>query len=114
MAAQLGLVMETFLERYARKSVDDGCWELMEEQTDFGFDCVLLERCDETGKTICLAHDSRPVQCRTWPFWPDNLKSKKAWNRAAKSCEGIGRGPLIPLRVILDEKERTPEWGRTP
>ena len=26
---------------------------------------------------------------RTWPFWPENMKSKKAWQGAAEVCEGM-------------------------
>ena len=114
MARELGLSEQEFLERFALESSDDGLWELTDVHTEHGFDCVLLARCEETGKTWCRAHHSRPMQCRTWPFWPDNLLSEKSWKRAAKNCEGIGRGTVVPLRVIQSECERTPEWGKPP
>eukprot|EP00961_Rhodomonas_salina_P046921 629705-Rhodomonas_salina.2 len=27
------------------------------------------------GKAICSLYEARPKQCRTWPFWPENLAS---------------------------------------
>lgn len=113
MAEQLKLSSQEFFERHAMSGDEEGLWEMGEVQTEHGFDCVLLERCESSGKTWCTAHDSRPLQCRTWPFWPDNLRNKKSWNKAAKECEGIGRGDIVPLRVIQDDMQRTPEWGQS-
>lgn len=48
----------------------------------------------------CTIYSSRPVQCRTWPFWPSNLASPEAWERLKPGCPGIGQGNLVPLEVI--------------
>jgi hypothetical protein len=42
-------------------------------------------------------------QCRAFPWWKDNLESRKQWEEAAKRCEGIDHpdAPLIPLSDIL-------------
>lgn len=112
MAAKLGISEEEFYQTYAGEGVDEGHYELHDVHREgYGFDCVLLGRCEQTGKTWCIVHEARPMQCRTWPFWPDNLESKRTWRNAGKECEGIGRGPLVPLRVIQQEAERTPPWG---
>lgn len=112
MAATLEMSEQDFLQNFAAKSSDGDLWELKEVLTEHGHDCVLLAR-DESGKTWCVAHQSRPLQCRTWPFWPDNLRSQRSWKKAARECEGIGRGNIIPLRVIQEDCDKTPEWGRT-
>lgn len=40
----------------------------------------------------CGVYDARPTQCRTWPFWPENMNAK-TWNDdISKSCAGIGKG----------------------
>lgn len=112
MAASLGLTETEFYELYATKSPDGQYYELYDVYREgFGFDCILLDRCPDTGKTSCRAHTGRPLQCRTWPFWPDNIVTERAWKKAAKDCEGIGRGGIIPLRVIQQEADLTPEWG---
>ena len=42
----------------------------------------------------------RPLQCRTYPFWPEVLASRQAWQREARRCEGINRGRAVPAGRI--------------
>jgi Fe-S-cluster containining protein len=56
-------------------------------------DCVFLERGPD-GCTKCKIHKVKPTQCRTWPFWDQNLKSPDAWAEAGHKCPGINRGPM--------------------
>lgn len=37
----------------------------------------------------CLIYPVRPIQCRTYPFWRDILKSVTRWQSAARHCRGI-------------------------
>ncbi len=53
-------------------------------------DCIFLKR--EAGLTKCLIHSVRPLQCRTWPFWNQNLSSQAAWGRATENCPGMDAG----------------------
>lgn len=40
----------------------------------------------------CNVYKARPIQCRTWPFWPENMNYKK-WNKEIINfCPGIGKG----------------------
>lgn len=39
----------------------------------------------------CSVYSARPQQCRTWPFYPEQLEPK-AWNETARFCPGIGEG----------------------
>jgi uncharacterized protein len=48
----------------------------------------------------CRVYRARPTQCRTYPFWPELLRSKAAWHAEAARCEGIDRGAAIPLARI--------------
>jgi len=45
----------------------------------------------------CSIHPAKPTQCRAFPFWPELLDSRTEWNRTAKYCPGIGKGPLIKI-----------------
>jgi Fe-S-cluster containining protein len=57
--------------------------------------CVFLDRANR-----CRIYAARPRQCRTYPFWPEVVHSRTAWQSEARRCEGIGRGRVIPLTRI--------------
>ena len=42
-------------------------------------------------KGKCRIYPARPAQCKGWPWWPGNVKSKKAWNqmRDDMPCKGM-------------------------
>lgn len=53
----------------------------------------------------CSIHPAKPTQCRTFPFWPETLERKAAWNRTARYCPGIGKGPLIQIGNAMEIAE---------
>jgi hypothetical protein len=69
-------------------------------------DCIFLKLID--GKKRCAIYPVRPNQCRTWPFWSENLSSGNAWNQAAVKCPGINRGRLYSFEQI--ENIRKSKW----
>ena len=60
-----------------------------------------LKEKDKTGNCIflndkkCTIYVSRPEQCRTWPFWPENMNSKTWKNDIVNFCPGIGKGKFF-------------------
>lgn len=50
----------------------------------------------------CTIYPVRPEQCKTFPFWFENLRSIKNWSRISQQCPGIGCGPLYSKERILD------------
>jgi Fe-S-cluster containining protein len=72
-----------------------------------GGDCIFLKRAD--GKSMCSIYPVRPLQCRTWPFWTENLSSPDAWNRAHLTCPGMNRGQPYDFVSIEDIRLRKPE-----
>jgi len=106
MADVVGLTVEQFRKAYARKTAFG--WSLRERKTEHGFDCVFLDRITQPGKALCKVYEQRPVQCRTYPWWPEILSSARAWETAARECEGIGRGDFVPIEHIRIERDRTP------
>lgn len=111
IAARLGITRFDLLDRYCEKI--GSRWSLREVKTEHGLDCVFLRRDAATGKATCGIYEDRPTQCRTWPFWPELLKSRRAWEAAAKTCPGIrdgidGKGQFYPLdqiRIIRDRND---------
>lgn len=81
MASFLQLTIEQFIKKYTRSIY--GRRALLEHPKTY--DCVFLK--DNT----CTLYTSRPKQCRTYPWWPEIVASKKAWLEEAKRCEGINR-----------------------
>ena len=105
MAKQLGLTEAVFLERYGRKL--HGHWSLIERETEHGFDCVFLDRTTIPGKAICGIYQARPTQCRTWPFWPENLQTKRHWETVKRRtpCPGMDKGKLVPIEQIRIQRD---------
>ena len=77
------------------------------EQTD-NKDCVFLREID--GRKRCMIYPVRPSQCRIWPFWPSNLTSPSAWNKANQKCPGINRGRRYSYREIEKIKNNKKWW----
>lgn len=106
IAKRLGVSLAAFRSTYTHDTPAGR--SLAERKTEHGYDCVFLDRETIPGKATCSIYEDRPMQCKTWPWWPQNLGSREAWRRAARSCEGIGRGPLVPIEHIRIERNRTP------
>ena len=110
MAEAVGVSEAVFRGRYAKKTF--GRWTLRDHRTSRGHDCVFL-RFDGEGKSMCSIYSVRPAQCRTWPFWPENLASEADYLDAARRCPGMQRGvrgegkpyDLHQIRVIRDAVE---------
>lgn len=105
MADYLKIKPQTFRQRYAHTI--NGRWSLNEQQTPHGYDCVFLDR-DDQDKALCRIYPVRPTQCRTWPFWPENLNRPADWQRAAKTCPGIDQGKLYTLQQITITRDSNP------
>ncbi|MFO7965045.1 MAG: YkgJ family cysteine cluster protein [Desulfobacterales bacterium] len=61
---------------------------------------------DDRGRCLfyengCRIYPVRPVQCRTFPFWFENLRSELTWRQVEKECPGIGKGTLFSKEEIL-------------
>lgn len=58
-------------------------------------------RCPFLGKdNRCGIYSVRPRQCRTYPWWPELLETRRSWADEARRCEGIDRGAVVPLATI--------------
>ena len=68
-------------------------------------DCVFLVSAGDRKRT-CSIYPVRPLQCRTWPFWSENLKSSDAWNRAALLCPGMNVGKHYSFVAVEELRVR--------
>ncbi len=103
IAAHLHLSTQEFADRFLRRV--KGRFSLLERPHTY--DCVFLK------DKKCQIYSVRPTQCRTYPWWPQNLKSEKDWREAAKWCEGIcAHAPVVPYDTI--SQQLAIQIGETP
>lgn len=99
MAGELNMSVDAFERKFVR---DLGYDKSLIEYPDG--DCILLD--PDTRK--CTVYESRPIQCRTWPFWDSTLKKQKDWQATCEICPGAGQGKLYTLEQIeLARKEKS-------
>ena len=90
LAAHFETTTKEFRARFTKR--DGGHTVLLMDQAA----CPFLEG------TRCSVYGARPTQCRSFPFWPENLKTEARWRRLGEFCPGIGEGETVPLHVIRD------------
>jgi Fe-S-cluster containining protein len=54
--------------------------------------CILL---GDDGK-LCSIYEARPVQCRTYPFWPTIMQTKESWDSECRRKVEDTDNPLQP------------------
>lgn len=91
LAVRFDLAADEFGRRYLRRF--EGRYALLDGP---GGDCVFL-----SGKS-CTVYDDRPAQCRAFPWWPANLRSPRAWQRAATACEGISQDATVVVAEVIE------------
>ena len=93
IATHLQIGYEEFLRHYTRRVGQRIA--LLEDRRNY--DCVFLK-----GKR-CTIYESRPEQCRTFPWWRENLASATDWQETAQRCEGVDHpdAPLVSVEEIL-------------
>lgn len=80
LANQLDIKVDEFINKYLLKI--GYRYSIKEEIYNDGFRCIFFD----TKKHLCSVYESRPQQCRTFPFWnhfKDNIREVE------KECPGI-------------------------
>jgi Fe-S-cluster containining protein len=97
LAKYFSITQAEFKKRYT--TIEDDDLLLQMDQPD----------CPFLNEGLCEVYDSRPIQCRTFPFWKENLKSRRTWIKLCEFCPGIDIGPLHDAKAIateLNKRER--------
>jgi uncharacterized protein len=95
LAAHFKMPLAEFTARYTKK--EDGLYELKYT----GRDCPFFT------SNRCTVYRARPWQCRTWPFWPENMNEAVWEGEVAPYCPGVGKGKLYSgeeIEEILKKK----------
>ncbi|MDR4505652.1 MAG: YkgJ family cysteine cluster protein [Candidatus Scalindua sp.] len=95
ISAYLNIDRESFAKKYLR--VVNGDISLREYSNG---DCFMYDN-------GCKIYTTRPLQCRTFPFWKSHLKEKSKWKKQKRTCPGMERGRFHTYEEI--ERNLTPE-----
>ncbi|MEQ8765656.1 MAG: YkgJ family cysteine cluster protein [Planctomycetota bacterium] len=98
LAARVGTDPETFGRRYLRRVGDR--ISLIERTNG---DCIFYR--DGEG---CTVYEDRPLQCRTYPYWPEVVRSRADWESEGRRCPGIDKG------TVRDPYDANPDLVRFP
>ena len=102
IASHLDLSLHEFTRRFLRRV--DGRYSLLEHHKTY--DCVFLKN------KKCEIYPVRPTQCRTFPWWPQTLKTQEEWEEAAIRCEGIRQhAPLVTHETIQEQLKIQSEYN---
>lgn len=107
LARRANLTRDDFLRTHTHMTSKGR--SLNEKPSPHGNDCIFLDREKIPGKAVCSVYEDRPMQCRTWPFWPSVVKSRHAWERAKYKnggpCPGLGTGTLYtPVQIRIQRE----------
>ncbi len=92
----LEMPLADFAREYCRK-----VWRRVSLKERQSGDCILL-----TAEG-CRIYPVRPGQCRTFPFWEQNLRSRQCWEAVKSRCPGVGRGRMYSAEDIEGIVART-------
>lgn len=95
LSTHFKLTPKEFLKKYARQVEEQ--YALLDRPGSY--DCIFLK------DKKCTVYESRPTQCRTYPWWIYNLREPKDWEEAAQHCEGINHpeAPIVPSLQIQEQ-----------
>ncbi len=100
LAKRFGMSDGEFRDRYTHMTPPGR--SLIEKATEYGRDCIFLDRDKIPGKAVCGVYEDRPAQCRTWPFWKSVLVSRRSWELFKRRCPGMDHGKLYtPVQITV-------------
>jgi uncharacterized protein len=91
LAEYRGQTVQEFSSQFVRKV--GRRYSLIEKP---GGDCIFWEK-----NAGCTVYPARPVQCQTWPFWPENVEKPADWEHTRSICPGSGQGRLYTVEEIV-------------
>ena len=93
LATECQMTYTEFVDAFCRWIPSPNKTERLSLKEKPDFDCVFWD-------SGCKVYNSRPLQCRVFPFWPNVLNSKESWERTKSECPGIDRGKLYTYNEI--------------
>lgn len=80
-----GIDEDAFIDTYCTGPPRTDGWYMLKNAEDSDA-CIFLDQ----DTNHCMVYGARPLQCATYPWWPELVQSRKAWAHEARQvCEGI-------------------------
>ena len=93
IAKGLGQSIESVAENYCRR-VDLGVASRLSLREQPNKDCVFWVHGG------CSIYEHRPLQCRSFPFWPAHLQNRADWDEVERECPGVNIGSVHSAEEI--------------
>lgn len=88
----LSMTIPQFLDQCCRAVYRfDGAYVALKEKANF--DCIFWNE-------GCMIYENRPIQCRTFPYWPSVVESEESWQKEKKRCPGLDK----PSGLTVEER----------
>ena len=103
LATELKMTYTGFVKKYCRWVPSANNTERLSLMEKPNYDCIFWD-------AGCKVYNSRPLQCRAFPFWPSLMK-REAWIRAGRDCPGMNQGKLFSrteIESILESQKTQP------
>ena len=103
LANHHGMEVSDWLERDCSQTIDGRYILKSDQYTDI---CIYL---DEEKK--CTVYEVRPAQCKSFPFWAENVRSDRSWKLTVNSCPGLDSEEAFIIdgntirKKILDDRD---------
>ena len=94
ISAYLGLEREVFEKRYVYRT-----------QHHVRLTVPRADSCHFLVEGGCSIHEVKPLQCRVFPSWPENVASRSAWKGLRRYCPGMGVGPLVQIEAVREQAQ---------
>jgi hypothetical protein len=91
LAAHLGITHTEFKRRYLC-----GTAPLLRFRKQRHKQCPFLE------SNGCSVHSIKPLQCSSFPYWPELLANPNERRETAKYCPGMNHGPLVNIDLARE------------
>lgn len=95
LAEHLGITCAEFRRRYL-------CGTLSGTQPLLRFRKLRKKQCPFLLADGCSVHAVKPLQCSSFPYWPELLADAAERREAARYCPGMNKGPLVNIEYARE------------
>jgi Fe-S-cluster containining protein len=60
------------------------------------------KQCPFLRSTGCSVHAVKPLQCSSFPYWPEILAKASERRELAQYCPGLNKGPLVNIEIARE------------